>query len=209
MTEAAKEAGTHSREANAPQPFLAQLRSSTAASHDALEANPYSRAIIDGTISKDDYRHFLMKFYGFYKPVEEAIYNQENIPLTDIDARRRAALILNDLDSLGYEVTASDIPLCNDLPELGSEASRWGCLYVLEGSRLGGQVISRKVSATLGLPLGTGSSFFLGRGKDTGKLWKDFLGSFTAYAAASGREEEIISSAEETFTKIKHWLSTK
>lgn len=50
-----------------------------------------------------------------------------------------------------------------------------GCLYVLEGSMLGGQHIFRRVSAALGLSAVFGARYFNGFGDGTDSIWTSFV----------------------------------
>lgn len=65
--------------------------------------------------------------------------------LADWPARRRGAALADDLRALGAPPPA---PL--DAPALASPAAQWGAAYVIEGSRLGGVMLARRVGA--GLP---------------------------------------------------------
>ena len=59
--------------------------------------------------------------------------------LTDWPARRRAAFLVRDLAILGR-----DVPPGIAVPPAGNDAWLLGVAYVLEGSRLGGQVLLRR-----------------------------------------------------------------
>jgi heme oxygenase len=57
--------------------------------------------------------------------------------------RRRGDAILKDLEALG-----SDLPQPTAPPAFGTPAAVLGGIYVLEGSRLGGALLSRSLPAT-------------------------------------------------------------
>ena len=59
-----------------------------------------------------------------------------------------------------------------------------GCLYVLEGSTLGGQFILRALQERLGLSPDREARFFASYGKHVGSMWKSF-GSFAEQYAAT------------------------
>jgi heme oxygenase len=61
--------------------------------------------------------------------------------LPDWSERRRGHLLAADLAELGVEPPEAIAP-----PGLASEASLWGALYVLEGSRLGGALLKRSLA---------------------------------------------------------------
>ena len=95
---------------------------------------------------------------GILYMVFECAYNE----LANIDFQPRQI----DLESIGHrrKWLADDLrALAKALPnpqslgfELPTSGHGFGCLYVLEGSALGGRVISKRVKLTLGLGPGTG-----------------------------------------------------
>ena len=90
-----------------------------------------------------------------------------------LSERSRSALILDDLATLGWSSReVESIPLCSELPETASLDQALGCLYVLEGSTLGGSIICRAVQQRLGPS--PGRSFFAGYGDRTGTMWNAF-----------------------------------
>jgi heme oxygenase (biliverdin-IX-beta and delta-forming) len=84
---------------------------------------------------------------------------------------RALALPLPAPQSLGFELPTSGHGL--------------GCLYVLEGSALGGRVISKRVKQTLGLGPATGGAYFHGLGRQTASHWLDFLTALNTIPANS------------------------
>ncbi|RYY93647.1 MAG: biliverdin-producing heme oxygenase, partial [Chitinophagaceae bacterium] len=111
------------------------LKQETDQRHRALEDR--LRPHFGQLTSVDAYAQLLRSFYGFYAPLETAI--EERLPaglLPDLGLRRKAALLLSDLEALGKPVAG--IPLCA-APSLDSPDAALGALYVLEGSTLGGR----------------------------------------------------------------------
>jgi heme oxygenase len=94
-----------------------------------------------------------------------------------------------------------------DLPEVGSLGQALGCLYVMEGSTLGGRFIARRLHEHLGLTPASGAAFFHGYGEETGSRWKAFQQALVRYSAATENEFAVIGAAEETFSKFEKWLN--
>jgi hypothetical protein len=69
--------------------------------------------------------------------------------------------------------------------ELPTSGHGFGCLYVLEGSALGGQVVSKRVKEALGLGPATGGAYFHGLGRQTASHWSDFLTTLNTIPANS------------------------
>lgn len=84
-------------------------------------------------------------------------------------SRSRRDFLARDLHALGIAVPARSVAL----PPMAGEAAAWGSLYVMEGSALGGQVITRALSAQ-GLRPEAGAAYFHGWGDATGGMWRDF-----------------------------------
>lgn len=147
------------------------------------------------------YAQLLYLFYGYYQPLESLLEPFVGQYLPDIHTRRKAALILDDLQAL--EADTSAIPQAPALPLIENAAQAMGALYVLEGSTLGGTHIARMLQQQLGSD--TGLSFFYGYGPETGSKWKTFVDALNAFPAGDQAEQEMINAANETFNTLKHW----
>ena len=67
--------------------------------------------------------------------------------------RARSELIESDLLALGLSRREiAELPRCTDLPRLSCPEDLAGCLYVLEGACLGGQVIAPRCASGSGWP---------------------------------------------------------
>jgi heme oxygenase len=189
--------------------FLKELRAGTAGAHDLLEQNRVSQAIINSTVTRDDYIAYLKSFYGFVKPLEEMIYPIAQSAVQNAPKRRRSHLLHADLRFFGFsdeEIAA--LPVYDFSHKENSDlATAIGTMYVMEGSTLGGQVICRQLNKSLGLQAPEGMRFFYGHGPGTGPMWKEFIGNFTAVAVESGEQKKIIAAATDTFARFQQWLA--
>jgi heme oxygenase len=162
------------------------------------------------------YRELLEKFYLFYKPLEEELARYGDWLLFDLDfePRRKTEFLRRDLIALGSgEEILSGIGSApaSALPQISSFERAVGCLYVLEGSTLGGQLISRHFGHKLGLNPDTGLGFYSAYQGQTGSMWRafcTFLEELTSPGASIPETdaEEIILGACDTFTKLEYWL---
>jgi heme oxygenase len=130
-----------------------RLKRETAAVHQHLEAQ---LGLLDPSLDLHRYLRVLETFYGFYVPVELDVTRLAAAELSlGFPLRARAELIARDLLALGLSPAAlAALPLCRDRPELSCVEDLAGCLYVLEGASLGGQVLSRLLHRRLGLAKG-------------------------------------------------------
>jgi heme oxygenase (biliverdin-IX-beta and delta-forming) len=182
--------------------ILVQLKTRTAHQHQATEST-VDLMRPDYTLA--DYKNLLTRLYSFYKPFEAKISESlTNNPIEfNHDERLNTPKLVADLTSLGMsETDISNIPTFSDLPKLDSKERVFGSLYVIEGSTLGGQVISRHLKQQFDIDETNGAAFFSGYGKDTGKMWNGYREAVTNFAEGDADTEEIIAGANETFEKI-------
>ena len=179
-----------------PPEILQRLRAETRPYHDALEQNSFNQELQAGTPSREATAHFLRKMYGFLQPYEARLQQHDFSPAWEVGNRLRAHLILQDL-----QTDAPSLPACPTMPPLHTWPQILGAMYVMEGSTLGGQVISRQL-VKAGIPM---RAYFSGYGERTGIMWKAFCSLLTE-AAAETDQNEIVQSASRTFQHLEAWL---
>ncbi len=184
--------------------FLPRLREQTRAAHAAIE---FELDLIGPGLGRVMYRQRLARFFGFYQPLEAELHRSSSIlaGLNDFAARRKTPLLLADLDH--FDVNPAALPLCTRLPELRSAEARYGCLYVLEGATLGGQVIGRHLRERLGIEPHSGGRFFAGYGDRTGSMWHSFRAALAGFAEQSTAPQAIVDAALQTFECLRCWCA--
>lgn len=113
------------------------LRERTSALHEDVDA-AFSRFDI---ATHGGYRELLIA-HARVVPGLEARLDAWSDSLPDWPARRRAALLLADLASMGTDACPVDL---SPMPAIPSSEAAFGVAYVLEGSRLGGKVLARRL----------------------------------------------------------------
>jgi heme oxygenase len=186
--------------------IMTALKAGTAEQHSAIERiMPFFK----NDFSLEAYVRVLKAFLGFFEPVERelrSVATRDSFGF-DISDRQRANLLTTDLLALG--VTPDDIaltPRCDHLPRLENVDDGLGCLYVLEGSTLGGPLIAREVQTRFGVEEKTGGRFFHGYGSQTGVKWREFCTSVRIYAADGKNQTAIVQSARSTFELLETWM---
>ena len=106
--------------------------------------------------------------------------------------------------SLGMKI--AELPRCRDVPSLSCREDLAGCLYVLEGASLGGQVIGRALRERFGLNERRGASFFIGDADATVARWLRVLHWLEAVERGGARSEKVIASARATFLTLANWV---
>lgn len=140
------------------------LRSGTASDHERLDGLFERFDLADPT----SYRGFLTAHAKALPAVEHALDDAGFAALLpDWTERRRADALSADLAAVGAQVPA---PLPFPVPE--SAAAQWGAAYVVEGSRLGGKLLSQRIGADL-------PRAYLGTPQSAG-AWRRFLEALDA-----------------------------
>jgi heme oxygenase len=178
------------------------LRERTAHLHERVEA---AVDVMQRVKTPESYAHLLARFLGFYRPLEPLL---SEVPGLDLDARRKTPWLEADLAFLGLSPEAiSRLPDCDVGPHPVTLAETLGCLYVTEGSTLGGRFIARQVQGSLGLePTRGGLTFFTCAGADIGARWKAFQTVCESSVTTPDQEREALAMASATFEAFERWM---
>lgn len=120
-------------------------------------------------------------------------------------ARQRTHLLQLDLGWFGVTDLDERRPILPDMTDL---PSLLGIMYVMEGSRLGGQLIARHVEASLHLSEGQGDAYFRGHGDRTGTMWKEFC-EVLKTRVSDNQTDEVVTAAKATFRIFGEWIQEK
>jgi heme oxygenase len=187
--------------------ILQRLRAETRAEHEALEGHI---DLLGRPWSMDFYRRLLEKFYGFYAVIEPPLFSRpEWQPLgVDVGKRLKLPLLVEDLKFLGLgEAEIEELPRCANAPSIATFPQALGAAYVLEGSTLGGQIITRHLKKELGVEVGRGISFFMSYGAEVGPMWRQFTSVLDSFDGDAGEMAEIVDTAGATFRTFDEWLT--
>jgi heme oxygenase len=185
-------------------PLRQELKRETAALHRRLET---AVGLLESELSIERYRRVLELFFGFYAPIEAGLARVASAgPPLGLPLRARSALIERDLLAVGLSRgEIADLPRCADLPPLSRVEELAGCLYVLEGACLGGQVIAPVLRERLGVAQDSGASFFTGDGHETRARWRVFIAWLEGLPRAGSATAPIVASARATFLAFARW----
>ncbi len=157
--------------------LLTSLRDGTRQVHARLEAVPAMARLLAPNLTHTHYVAALRGFRAFHDGMRRGLapYARRFLPF---DVTRNPALDALDADLAWYQQA---IPLDPSLvPMLPDIASALGALYVLEGSALGGRVIGRALTNSLGVSPGFGGTFFCGVTAEAARRrWTDFSALLT------------------------------
>ena len=122
--------------------------------------------------------------------------------------RCKAEFLRADLRSFGVADPDAN-PVCNELPSMHTPAVAFGCMYVMEGATLGGQIISGHVARSFGYDARHGAAFFHSYGNQTGAMWRKFGQSLAVFAANPAVQDEIVAAAVSTFQSLQRWCESE
>ena len=179
------------------------LRAQTQESHERLERVALLAELSSGSITLPRYRHYLGRMHAFHAAVEGALLPR--LPPAYAAARmNHGARLARDLHALGAPAVPAPQPLCRAARALApSPAAVWGVLYVLEGARLGSQVLLRRNAANAAVC--QSHAYIAGEGERTGLFWRDFCLMLEAGAAPCD-QQTLPPAANRTFALLGHWL---
>jgi heme oxygenase len=192
-----------------------RMRAAIAASHTAVEATPFARAMVEGRVTRETYAVMLRALYQLHAALEGglvaaarqcpevcAVYRPETMD--------RAELIAGDLTALGFDADAEP-EVAPDL--LAAHIAEWarenphallGALYVVEGSRMGSMVLARTLGPALGVGRGPGSGLdyhtdgIATRPQD----WQRFRGALAALPLTEAQQADALAAAEATMNGL-------
>jgi heme oxygenase (biliverdin-IX-beta and delta-forming) len=180
-----------------PGSMLHELKHATAPEHERLEV---LSCIHQSLRSLPQYQVLLSKMFAIYVALETRLRLVTELPrhLPDISERWKLDNLAGDLRSLAIPVQT--VAHCSDVPAIESVPQALGCMYVLEGSTLGGQILSREILIHLNLTPDAGGAFFSSYGSNVGPMWRRFTKSLEDYVESNpSHRQAILAIAVATF----------
>ena len=174
------------------------LRAATAEAHAALEAVPINRRLFAEDFAPAELANLLGRMMSVYRPLEARL--AASPPEGWRDYRRRLPLLMEGIAFLGGCTVFAEV----DIPALADEPSRWGALYVIEGSTLGGRMIHRQLVAR---HPPEALSFFVPHGDLAGERWRHFLAGMETALTRPNALEGAVMSAIDTFRLFRDALA--
>lgn len=182
--------------------LLQRLRSDTKEAHQALEKLIIPR--IKNIQNNNDYIELLELFYGYFKPIENLLDKHlGNNEIPEYSNRRKSESLIKDILAAGG---APSLKTCNVLPAITNAKEAIGAMYVLEGSTLGGKIISKMIMQCLSLSSDEAISFFTGYREDSDRMWSSFTAALNACTNNPEEQHRIAQAANDTFIKFKNWV---
>lgn len=151
--------------------------------------------------SVSDYTKLLQIFYSYFGSLEDSIDKYiGSAELPDHLQRRKSESLAADIRALGGDLTEKASSA--EIPEIADHLQAFGALYVMEGSTLGGKIISQMIAKQLGIK-DKGLSFFQSYGEDLSSMWLSFKQTLDQQADTPAERERVIAAAYDTFYQFK------
>ncbi len=181
-----------------------QLRRGTHDEHVRLNQHPMLLGLTRPGYPMARYRMLMAAYYHFYRAIEEGI-EQSGDAAFDYAPRRKLPWLQEDLAYLDIDPLAAENLPRQPLPDMTPEdvGELAGMLYTIEGSTLGGQVISRHLSVHHGLGPDCGGRFFSAYHHLTDQRWHEFQQFLNSTLLADTMTRRAISASRRTFALIE------
>lgn len=190
-------------------PPSAHLRAATRDRHRRIErARPLAR-LFAKDYALDEYRACLARFHGFYRAIEPRLALVLANGADRVFLRPpKTPLLAEDLARLGLSPAEVErLPVCADLPPIGTVEEAVGVAYVLEGSTMGGMFIRKQLAAHFGPSVGNSMRFYAGYGEHTESLWRDFKAALDErFGMSPASLPALAGSANGAFDALTGWF---
>ncbi|MBY0522992.1 MAG: biliverdin-producing heme oxygenase [Gemmataceae bacterium] len=187
-----------------------RLREATADLHRRIEQLPVAQAMIEGRIRREDYVRLLGQLHHVHSALESELTANKALHGVFRPSMVRLGAIRGDLSVLGAPLppspSAETAALICDVRDLSARAP-WallGCLYVVEGSRMGSMHLVKPLSRALGVTRepGCGLDYHLEGMTGRPLAWMKFKAALLAAPLDPLRETQIIDAAVRTMTGL-------
>lgn len=180
--------------------ILDELKSETRPEHDSIES---TLNLMDPSMDEDKYKKILKGFYGYYKTVEELLRSRPEIYPEE---RWKLSTLENDLNFFNIKSESISAISSEEIPHKSLE-DLLGLIYVIEGSTLGGQVLSQHFQKKFALAQNGGLSFFSGYGPQTMNKWKETKSRIEDLVQNNHlNHSALIEAAKASFSSLENWL---
>lgn len=190
--------------------IMTQLKTQTATAHKQLEKSACFKRIFAEDYSLNEYARLLSYFYSYFMAIEPLIFAElPNEYHGYLQHRRKIPFLIQDLTALHIDINT--LASCNVLPPLTSIAQKMGAFYVLEGSLLGGRVISEHLKKQLGESVFSALNFYNCYGENLYPEWQKFNLLMCQRFDNQSNEviNELISNANATFATLQQWVESQ
>jgi len=177
-----------------------RLREATRGAHHDIDHHPLVAPLVRPDLTLPQYLRVLRTMWWVHVPLQALFARQITALGADFELANRVAWLQADLTHFGLPDALPVEPWVPPFP--GSVAELVGMLYVIEGSTLGGQIISRQLKLRIGVESGRGATFFNGWGAETDTHWRKFW-AFASSVCPVGQTALAVPAAIRMFEQLR------
>ena len=180
--------------------FSDEIKKYTADSHKRLERRmiPLLKCIH----TTEQYVSLLGFMYRYYKPLENSLH-----PFRELQQHHWPSVNIENDIRFFHPTYALPIEHAESIPVVDSPAKATGVWYVIEGSTLGGQIITKMLRNQLSVAGQDGFTFYNPYGDETMPNWILFREKLNSVVSEQERAE-IVEGANQTFETLDSWISS-
>lgn len=179
------------------------LKKSTQELHNEAEVYNDASKVLDNSITVEEYKDLLITNYGSYKPLENFIADNNDVlnnRFSSFAEFHKSNRIEKDLKCLG--IISADLELPIFKPNMVTLSYLLGIIYVMEGSMMGGLMISKQMQKCEHLTTLPDQKFFNREVTQTLERWNGFKEKVEDIENQINTEE-ITSGANDAFAFFK------
>lgn len=171
-----------------------RLRTETRVHHVRAEE---AMGLMSPDLSSDRYVEILRAFHIYYSLLEPQLAGFSEWEELGCEIKAR----LGKLEKIENDLKYFNASVRKPAPRIviGDFAQALGAMYVIEGSTLGGQVISKFLANRFGYVPESGAQYFSGYGPETGKMWVSFKAVIARAETAGVDQDRVVEGAARAF----------
>lgn len=199
----------HDSPSSSPASIMSALREHTQPAHHEIEAVSPITALAAGQGGMAEYTAILKASLSYYRPFERQLMERAAPEIRQfMQSRLKTDLLTRDLAKLGISQEEIAAIADYDIPSMDTPEAVLGALYTLEGSTMGGKVISKSLKTHFGWDMLNAEHFLDPYGNQVRARWKEF-GDFVQAQFESYHLDgnAIIRAANETFAAYQACLA--
>lgn len=186
--------------------ILQKIKEETKANHQNVEKVLVNE--LKKLSSLDDYANLLERLYTFYAPIEDTLQQKIDASvIPDMNMRQHMTNLRKDIEVVRKNAVSTN----NTISPVHIENTSYalGVLYVIEGSTLGGQIITQMLDKYLSVSTIKANNYFNSYGSETPKMWSKFK-EYISKSNSDIDQELMIQGAKDTFKSLQnHLVATK
>ena len=183
------------------------LKEATNESHIQIGKTEAFSQLLSPSLTKEEYTNIITGWFHFITKLEKEYLKLPGIHniIPDLDERLKTSLLQKEIQELKINNTSPTID--STTPECTNINQFLGILYVLEGSTLGAQFITKQLKTNQNLSE-LSFHFYNGYAKFTTEKWETFKNSLNTYGQQHiNSHQEIIASANACFVCLSNSIN--